>query len=61
MENIRVQNLIESTVQAQQRKNGATAITFLTEEITTTELATGTSKMHGLVLWMPKDKLPANE
>lgn len=57
MENVRVQRLDTSMTDAAQRKDGATAITFLTKEISTTEAATGKARMHGLIVWLPKDKL----
>ena len=54
-ENVRLQNLLESATNFQARKQGTTAITFLTNQMHTTEVVHGPPKMMGLVLWLPAD------
>ena len=55
-EHIRLQNLLESATNFQQRgKRGRhhTAITFLTNQITPSEVLHGNCRQVGLVLWLP--------
>jgi hypothetical protein len=52
-ENVCLQNLVESATNFQARKRGHTAITFLTNQMTPTEIVHGPPKMVGLVLWLP--------
>ena len=55
---IQLQNLLDSAQGVQQMKNGDTKISFFTNQITATEVATGTTKKLGLVIWLPRDRLP---
>lgn len=49
--------LAEAFVGAQKTKKG-TQITFGTRAVTAMELATGDEKYVGIVVWIPKDKMP---
>jgi len=56
-DNVRMQNLVESATNFQARKHGDTAVTFLTSEITTSEVASGSARHVGLVLWLPTERV----
>lgn len=58
-ENVEFQNLFECCTNLQSRKNGATAITFLTNAITPVEVLKKPPSKLALVVWLPADK--ANE
>lgn len=57
-ENIVLQNLFECLTASKQVKRGGTELSFLTDQVNTTEIATDRFKKIGLVVWLPKDKLP---
>jgi hypothetical protein len=57
-DNVTLQPLMECITDAKQRKT-ATAITFLTDQMSVAEVAIGNPKKIGLVVWLPKDKLDA--
>lgn len=54
-DNIRLQNLVESATNFQSRKRGATAITFLTNQMNPDEVFRNTPRHVGLVLWLPAE------
>ena len=56
IENVLVQNLINSATNFQARKGG-TAITFMTDQITPGEIASDAPRKVGLVIWMPTEKV----
>lgn len=58
LENVKIQRLDDSLVNSSTNKKGETKITFATNQINTTEIMYGRPKMHGLILWLPRDKLP---
>lgn len=53
--NVRLQNLVESATNFEERKKGGTAVTFLTDGINTTEVAIGKARNIGLVVWLPTE------
>jgi hypothetical protein len=57
-ENIVLQNLLESADTISQTKRGETRVSFFTDQITATEVATGATKKLGLVIWLPRDRIP---
>ncbi len=57
-EHIQLQNLLDSTADIRMMKNGDTKISFFTNQITATEVATASAKKLGLVIWLPWDRLP---
>jgi hypothetical protein len=54
IENVLVQNLINSATNFQTRKDG-TAITFMTDQLTPGDVASDHPRKVGLVIWMPTD------
>ena len=58
VENVQVQPLIDAMKDAQMNKRGETEITFYTRAITVTEILLDDPKMVGMILWLPKAKLP---
>lgn len=58
-ENVEFQNLFDSTTNLQSRKNGATAVTFLTNAISPGEVLKKPPSKLALVVWLPAGK--ANE
>lgn len=59
-ENVKVQKLTDCVVKSATKKS-VTTITFQTEVIHTNDLMYGGEKSGyvGLILWLPKEKLPA--
>lgn len=58
-ENIQVQNLVESMESINKGTMGkATMITFGTNAITPQDLLVKPQKLLGLVIWIPRDKMP---
>lgn len=57
-ENIKVQRVDQFVKADYRKKSNLTEITFETDAITVDELMRGNAKMHGLIIWLPKDKLP---
>jgi hypothetical protein len=58
--NIKFQNLLESATNYDLRKKGAvTAITFLTDAVTPTEIMNDTQTKVGLVVWLPRAQTEA--
>ncbi len=60
-EQVRLQNLIDSATNFETSKRGQTAITFLTQELTPSEVFSGQARSIGLVLWLPTDRVRAAE
>lgn len=60
-EHIQMQNLLESMDEIRQMKNGDTKISFFTNQITATEVAQHAAKKVGLVIWLPRDRIPAGK
>jgi hypothetical protein len=56
-ENIQLQNLADSLVKAQLKKNDG-EITFATDRDIVQDMALNRCDKIGLILWIPKDKLP---
>lgn len=58
-DHIKFQNLLESMENIQTRKDGSVAVTFLTSvnNITPNDVALGTGKHVGLVLWLPRERV----
>lgn len=59
-ENISLQNLADSLVKADLKKNDG-EITFATDRGIVHDMMLGRSKLVGLIVWLPKDKMPAAE
>jgi hypothetical protein len=57
-EHIKIQNVLDSATEVKMRKGGDTQITFLTNAITATEVALNSTSKVGLVIWLPKERLP---
>lgn len=55
--NVTVQNIVASAVNFTRTKKGVTAITIHTMEIGP-EAALGNGDKIGLIVWIPKDKIP---
>lgn len=60
VENVKVQFLSECMTRADWRnKKKATEIAFMTQEVTVGNLLQGTlGEKIGIIVWVPKDKLP---
>jgi hypothetical protein len=56
-ENVQLQNLADSLVKAQLKKNDG-EITFATDRNTVQDMVLNRCDKVGLILWIPKDKLP---
>lgn len=54
-DNVRLQNLLETATNFASRKRGFTAITFLTKEMTPSQVMSGKPDKVGLVVWLPTD------
>lgn len=59
-ENISLQNLADSMVKADLKKHDG-EITFATDRGIVHDMALGRSKLVGLIVWLPKDKMPDAE
>jgi hypothetical protein len=55
VENVTVQNLLESMTNMRQTKGG-TSITFMTDQVTAMQIMTDTDERIGIVVWLPKDR-----
>lgn len=58
VDNIRVQNLLQSMTDIRTDKRGDSKVTFGTDQINATQVATNTTRMMGIILWLPKDLIP---
>jgi hypothetical protein len=58
-DNIRLQSLASSITKATTKKNGDTTLTFLTNQVTASELMQGTPERTGLVIWLPTAQMNA--
>ncbi len=56
-ENVQMQNLAASLIGFEKRGHH-TEITFGTEAVSAIELMTNSTPLMGLVIWLPRDKLP---
>lgn len=57
IENVKVQPLNTSLTNSRETKHKDTELTFATNQLSTTDVAMGTGPI-GLVLWIPRDKMP---
>lgn len=61
-ENVAIQRIDQSIISANSGKNGVAKLTIETNQFSPNDLMALTCgqrpKMHGLILWIPSDKLP---
>lgn len=56
-DNITVQRVDNYIELKDNKKLKNTEITFVTNEVTTDQLVRGTQKKHGLIIWLPMDRV----
>lgn len=62
LEHVKIQRLDESLIHAKTDKRGNSEIAFETDQMNATDALGITQgappKMHGLILWLPRDRMP---
>lgn len=59
-ENIRLQRVDESMTNISTNKKGISKVTFETDAVSAGDfMGDNIAPMHGLIIWLPRDKLPA--